>query len=653
MNFREPSRPFDPTAMSLLNLIIHEKRPLGDQGKYIFVPSHGPYYSQSLAVYAGSRLLVRNKDYRTLVHHPRATKETGKEVSVCIQVIDTSISEITVTYQAVGGEYQNLFEIVKLIKDSNGQQVLRTILWHEIIGKPNTFNPAAHWHVVWDVSGWEKLVTPIDKIRNALIFKKYASYRKAYDYYYAKRLAHLNYVDSRVIDIREKAQQAIKASQPPVGVIALYKNATTFADGRYVELKNTVLYGVATDSDLGKTWKISKDLVFPYPDNVLLTESEKPILQEKDEWIFLDNQYKAESTGTGEPYWEDIDELFDALCVKIYYKESAGDDFDAKLTLDKTTINENEVALLKVETKGFSEGTVVPYRITNIGPDNVSVPLKGTVTINSVGVGTLAIKLMPNSPRTDLSEMTIDVMILSGLTTKLKYNLVSNQVEITETTIHQYANGPLQKDDLVRGDRYSLRIIHRGIAGKPIRFQMKGLDAQDIFILNNVEYAGTATATLNAPTVGGILVVPFTVKSRTPAPTKSIGLTLTTPNGTVENVAGNVASFAFSKLEFYNPATGEILTEVPYGKNFRVRVVQNSKDNLVVDLQLSANTTTGSVEPAFIPPVYCKTHGVGESGTFAVLPVSGVTATGGVLTFTAVDPVTKVINLKATLKVTV
>lgn len=653
MNFREPSRPFDPTAMSLLNLIIHEKRPLGELGKYIFVPSHGPYYSESLSVYAGARLLVRNKDYRTLVHHPRATGETGKEVSVCIQVLDTSLTEIDITYQAVGGEYQNLFEIVKLIKDSNGQQVLRTILWHEIIGKPLTFNPAAHWHVVWDIEGWEALITPIDQIRNALIFKKQQAYRQLYDYYYGKKLEHLNYVDSKVLLIRNKASQVMKASQPPVGMILIYKNATDFADGRYVEMKETMLFGVDKDADLLKTWSVSKDLVFPYPDNVLLTELEKPILQEKDEWIYLDNQYPVSAANTGEEYWEDIDELFDALCVKIYYKETAGGDFDAKVTLDKPLINENEVALVKVETVGFASGTNVPYRITNAGPDNVSVPLTGYITINSVGVGTLAIKLMPNSPRTDYASMDIEVMILGGFKVNLKYNLLSNAVEGTETTIHQYANGPLQVEDMVRGDRYSMRILHRGVAGKTLRFQATGLDAQDVIVINNVEYAGTSTISVPVPTTGSILTLPLTVKSRNPAPTKTLGLKVLTPNNTTENVAGNIRSFAYEKLEFYNPETGDLLTEIPYGKGFRVRVHQNSKDNLVVDLQLTGNTTTGNIEPSYIPPLYCKTHGVGESGSFAVMPASGVTQTGGVLTFTAVDPVTNTINIKATIKVTV
>lgn len=651
MNFREPSRPFDPTASALLNLIIHEKRPLGEQGKYIFVPSHGPYYSETLVVYAGARLLVRDKDYRTLVHHPRATGIIGKEVSVCVQVIDTSITEISVTYQAVGGEFQNLFEIVKLIKDSNGQKVMRSILWHEIIGKPDTFNPAAHWHVVWDIKGWEGLITPLDQIRNAIVFKKQQAYRQAYDYYYAKRVEHQNYVDSKISALRNKATGLLKVTQPPIGMIVMYKNVNEFLDGNYIEMKDTLLYGVDKDADLLKTWKVSKDLVFPYPDNVLLTENEKPIIQEKDEWIYLDNQFPVTALPVGEEYWEDIDELFDALCVKIYYKDSATGDFDAKLTLDKTVINENEVALLKVETKGFLPGTAVPYRITNIGPDNVSVPLTGTVTLNSVGVGTLAIKLMPNSPRTDFDEMTIDVLILAGLQTKLKYNLVSNLVQSTQTEIHQYANGPLQKEDMIRGDRYSMRIVHRGVAGKTVNMQATGLDAQDVIYIDDKPYAGNAVIPVLFPTTGGILTLPISVKTRTPAPTKPLGLKITTPNGSVENVAANVTSFAFISLEAYDPETGKVITEVNYSKNFRIRVKQNSKDNLVVDLKITGNTTTGNVEPAFIPPLYCKVHGVGESGVFSVLPVSGVAPTAGLLTFTATDPATNTINIKTTLQV--
>ena len=418
-------------------------------------------------------------------------------------------------------------------------------------------------------------------------------------------------------------------------------------------MKDTLLFGVELEADLGKIFNVSKDLVFPYPDNLLLNEKNYPILQERNEWIFLDNEHPVSAKPIGEEYWEDIDELFDALCIKIYKKTGKGGDFDARLTVDKSTINEGEVAVVRLNTVGFTAGTEIYYQITNIGPDNVNVPLIGTVTLNSTGVGTLAIRLMEGSPRTDFDSMVVEMMIMGGKKISIGYNLVANEVQTTETTVHQYANGPLLEGPVVRGDIYSLKVLHRSMNGKVLKLQASALTATDRIIINETEYAGNAVVNLNVPSTGKQMAISFTVKSRTNTTAGSLGLKLTTPNGTVEDVALDVEPFTYTALEFYNPETGDILTEIGYAQPFRIRVKQNSKDNGVVDLQFKGNTTTGVLNPTYIPPLYCNRQGIGETGTYMLLPVNGVEPTAGELSFTALDPVTQSINIKAFLQVTI
>lgn len=652
MNFREPSRPYDPTASSLQNLVIAEKRPLGTNEYYIFVPSHGPYYSDSLKVYSGGKLLEREKDYRTLVHHPRASGVTAKEVSVCVQIINTSLTEVDITYQVVGGGFQCLFEIIKLIKDSYGDKVLRPILWHEIIGKPDSFNPAAHWHVIWDISGWEKIITPIDQIRQAITFKKQQAYRDIYDYYYAKQIAHQNNVDSRIAALRQKAEAVWSKIRPPVGIVTITtKPNLTFPDGDYVEMKNTLLWGVSADGDLGKTWNVSKDLVFPYPDNLLLNEKEYPILQEKDEFIFLDNEHPVSPKVTHtEEYWEEIDELFDALTVKIWKKTTQGGEFRATLTAAPTTINENEVTLFTLNTVGFAQGTQVPYRLTGIGPNNVNVPLDGVVTINSVGVGTLAVKLVAGSPRTDTDTMRCDMLVAGGLNASVKYNLLSNVIQSTDTTLHQYANGPLLTSPIVRGDWYVMKIVHRGMNGKNLKINF-GLTVNDRVTINDVLIAGNADYTYAVPATGKYVTLKFCVTSRANIVSNSATLKLTTASGVVESLPYSLDVFEFIALEAYSPATGEVLPSIHYHQSFRLRVKQNSRDNPVVDLRLTGNTTTGVISPSFIPPLYCDRNGIGESGTYSLDEISGTAMTAGKLTFVAVEQQLKKIQITLDLPV--
>lgn len=55
---RLSSRPYDPTARSVLNLIVGEVRPLTTAEDYIFVPSHGPFYVEN-AVLRSKGLLLK------------------------------------------------------------------------------------------------------------------------------------------------------------------------------------------------------------------------------------------------------------------------------------------------------------------------------------------------------------------------------------------------------------------------------------------------------------------------------------------------------------------------------------------------------------------------------------------------------------------
>ena len=47
---RPSSRPYDPTARASLNLIVGEVRPLTTTEDYIFIPSHGPFYTENVVI---------------------------------------------------------------------------------------------------------------------------------------------------------------------------------------------------------------------------------------------------------------------------------------------------------------------------------------------------------------------------------------------------------------------------------------------------------------------------------------------------------------------------------------------------------------------------------------------------------------------------
>ena len=62
-------------------------------------------------------------------------------------------------------------------------------------------------------------------------------------------------------------------------------------DGSWVEIGDHVLGFAKTPAILGTTVALSEEIVYPQPDNIILNETDTPILPEDDEWIYQDNEY--------------------------------------------------------------------------------------------------------------------------------------------------------------------------------------------------------------------------------------------------------------------------------------------------------------------------------------------------------------------------
>lgn len=635
-NFREPSRPFDPTAKALQNLVINEHRLLATLDKYIFIPSHGPYYVESLVVRRGGTVLVKDVDYKALVLHPAATHETGKEVAVCIKVINRAYTDVSITYQAVGGKYQSLVEILRLIKENAGDKLLTPIIYHEIVDKPTSFNPAAHWHVMWDFGGWEVLINNLDKIRNGVLWRKNTDIRNVYDYYYAKRATFNTWFENRIAAYKQQFDLVKSKAIMPNGFIVGSVNYQTFEDGVYQMLTNTFLYGVEVDNDLGRTWGLSEEIVYPYPDNILLNESSVPFTRDTGndgDWIFLDNQYAAENRIID--YWEPVDEQFDARTIKYYWKESNAPAYNAVAASNKTTLNEDEIVLFTITTTSYPAGVEIPYQLTGVGISNVNVPLVGTVITNSSGVGTLAVKLMPGSPRTDLSRMEIEFFILGGKTAFVNYNLLSNVVQSTKSYFTRSLNGP-KEEVLVQGDQYYLRIEHRGLAGKTIHLRT-GLSAANTVVVGGVNYAGNAVIPIVVPnTTATLLNIKIKVLFVNGFVQQAGGFNLTRQDASIENIVGDVAPYRYLDFFAYDNQTGARLTSINYGRQFRLELQHNSKDALIVPASIPNIVVSGSLDPTTLNNIYLSPTGSGETGIMVVTPNDNPAT--GTITFRVTDP---------------
>ena len=146
------------------NKIINEPHQLSEKRVRAVVPYKGLFYGESLEVRHLSKLLVRDVDYRLEELHAKLTAKTGKAIYAGFVVFaDIPDRQISITYQAVGGEYMadnaalaNLFETAML----DG----RPIDWDNVQNKPYEFPPVNHDHSLTDIIGFEPIIYQLERI---------------------------------------------------------------------------------------------------------------------------------------------------------------------------------------------------------------------------------------------------------------------------------------------------------------------------------------------------------------------------------------------------------------------------------------------------------------------------------------------------------
>jgi hypothetical protein len=169
---------FDRYGNNPDNLIVDEEQTaVGNNG--VIVPTYAPYYAGSLIVETATAVLVRGVDYYVGELSPHVTSITNLEASNTIILINPQTDPYTVTYQCVGGEYQN---VSAAIASHSGHVYTGPIDWNQVVNEPDLFPPSAHPHVIDDVIGWGYLVESMERIRQAIIVSNVPAYEYLVDW---------------------------------------------------------------------------------------------------------------------------------------------------------------------------------------------------------------------------------------------------------------------------------------------------------------------------------------------------------------------------------------------------------------------------------------------------------------------------------------
>lgn len=193
--------PLDPTGVSPDNLVVGEIHELPNRTVRAFAPLYGGFFSESVVVRdrATGLPLVKGTQYRAAELYEFPTGRWGKEICGIILVLDPAVSNsVELDYQALGGEYStNVDAIISMLNDL---MIDRPVSWPDIIGKPDEYNPAAHFHDAGDIYGFEYVVNAIERLRQAILTGDSASHDEL-----------LRYIDRQDQDIRDD-MDAIQAS---------------------------------------------------------------------------------------------------------------------------------------------------------------------------------------------------------------------------------------------------------------------------------------------------------------------------------------------------------------------------------------------------------------------------------------------------------
>lgn len=158
----------DISGKNIDNKIVNEPHTLSNRPVRAIAVNYGPFFAEGLEIMDGARVLDRGVDFQLVELHQEATLKYGKEIVSVILIINKSVpSDITVTYQALGGHYMysdtavsNMYS--SLINDN------RPVDWANIFDKPTEFNPAIHRHLLDDIYGFEPVVDYLERIKRAI-----------------------------------------------------------------------------------------------------------------------------------------------------------------------------------------------------------------------------------------------------------------------------------------------------------------------------------------------------------------------------------------------------------------------------------------------------------------------------------------------------
>lgn len=167
--------PLDKTGENPNNFVSGERHSLNPQSSItnvrVLAPYYGPFFSESLRMtdMSNGRVLVKDTDYKITDLLQDPTLLFAKPIGQFIVVINGTVSnEVTISYQVLGGNYQNDATAVTHVYETFLNDT-RPVDWDNISGKPTTYPPSLHIHMLEDVIGFGPVIVALEQLKEAIL----------------------------------------------------------------------------------------------------------------------------------------------------------------------------------------------------------------------------------------------------------------------------------------------------------------------------------------------------------------------------------------------------------------------------------------------------------------------------------------------------
>lgn len=159
---------FDPTGVNPDNKIENEVHNFTHPSHRLFIPAEGVFYTNDLVVKDQSgNTLQALTDYVAVVLH-EVTYQVGLEACCGLLIKNQAASSVSITYQAVGGEYGNVQTELQDLIDNTSPEIFSQVYWGQVVGKPVSFPPALHQHPLGDITNWAPVLDALDQILKSI-----------------------------------------------------------------------------------------------------------------------------------------------------------------------------------------------------------------------------------------------------------------------------------------------------------------------------------------------------------------------------------------------------------------------------------------------------------------------------------------------------